>query len=48
MGNGNNRTFVLLKMMLKPGYRFGIQVIGRLVQQQKIRPLVDDHGEGEP
>ena len=39
MSNGNNRTRVLIKMLLQPLDTLSIQVVGRLVKQQNIRLL---------
>ncbi len=37
MGNGDNGTSVALKMVFQPCHGFGIEVVGRFVQQQDIR-----------
>ena len=36
MSYGNNRTCVLVQMLLQPLYALGIQVVGRLIEQQYI------------
>ena len=36
VGNGNDRTFVLLQMLLQPVDAFSVQVVGRLVEQQHV------------
>ena len=36
VGNGNNRSFILLQEMLEPLNGFSIQVVGGLVEQQNI------------
>jgi hypothetical protein len=37
MGHGNNGAGIALQMMLQPGDRFGVQMVGRLVEQQNVR-----------
>ena len=37
MGNGHHRARIARKELLQPVHRLGIQVIGRLVQQQHVR-----------
>ena len=43
--HGNNRTFILLKMLFQPVDRFCIQMVGRFVQQEHIRFLQQQFGE---
>jgi hypothetical protein len=37
MGYGEDRAGVALQMSFQPLHRFGVEVVGRLVQQQEIR-----------
>ena len=37
--DGDDRTFVLLDMLFEPGNRFGIEMIGRFIEQQNVRFL---------
>src|SRR6266481_2404644 len=36
VGDDQDRTGILPQMAFQPGYRFGVEMVGRLVQQQKI------------
>ena len=36
MGNGDHCAGILLQMLLQPSYGLGIQMVGRLVEQQNI------------
>ncbi len=47
MGDGHDRARVLLEVPLQPGDRFGIEVIGWLVEQQQVRPLEENLAEGD-
>ena len=48
MGYGDHCTPVLLQMVLQPGDRFGIQVVGGLVQQQDVWLGQQQAGQGHP
>ena len=48
MGHGDDGAFILLQMMFQPGHRFGIQVVGRFIQQQDIRFGQQQAGQGYP
>jgi len=37
MRYGNDRAFVLAQVMFEPGNRLGIQMVGRLIEQEDIR-----------
>ena len=39
MGDGDHRAVVLLQMKLQPTHGLGVQVVGRLIEQEKIRLL---------
>ncbi len=39
MGDRDDRAGVILQVMFEPGHRFGIEMVGRLVEQQNIRFL---------
>jgi len=39
VGHGDDRAGVALQVVLQPGHRLGIQVVGGLVQQQDVRLL---------
>ena len=47
MGDGDNRARVLLQVVLQPGDRFGVEVVGRLVEQEDIRLGEQEAGEGD-
>jgi len=36
VGHGNDRSLILLQVLFQPVYRLGIQVVGRLVEQQHV------------
>ncbi len=48
VGYRNDGAFVLLQVTLQPGDRFGIQVVGRLVEQQDIRFGQQQPAERDP
>ena len=43
---GNHRTLILLQMLFEPVYALGIQMVGRLVEQQHIGFLQQQSAEG--
>ena len=45
MRDGNDRAFIFAQVVLQPGHRFGVQVVGGLVQQQDIRLGQQQPGE---
>ena len=45
MRNGDDRTFILLQMLLQPVDAFGIKVVRRLVEQQHVRFLKEQTAE---
>ena len=47
MGNGNDGPLVPLQVMFQPGDRFGVEVVGRLIQQQDIRLLQKQPAQGD-
>jgi len=36
MGHGDHRTLVVMQKALEPGHRLGVQMVGRLVEQQHV------------
>ena len=48
MGDGDDRSLVLLKMHLQPLDRFSIQVVGGLIEQQDFRFLQKQAAQGDP
>ena len=46
VGDGNDRTLVLLQMGLQPLDGFGVQVVGGLVQKQHVRLLQQQAAQG--
>ena len=48
MGNGNHRSLILLQMLLEPVDRLGIEVVGRLVEQEHIGFLQQQSAQGHP
>jgi len=42
MRNGDDRSFVNLEIVLQPLDRFGIEMIGRFVQEQEIGGLQEE------
>ena len=45
VGHGDDGAFVLLQMLLQPLHRFGIEMVGRLIEQQNVGLL--DHEAAE-
>ena len=43
MGDGDDRALVLGQVLLEPGDRLGVEVVGRLVEQQQV-----GRGEQQP
>ena len=39
MGHGDDGAFVILEVALQPRDRAGIEVVGRLIEQQQVRLL---------
>ena len=37
MGDEDNRTFIILEVILKPSHSLGVQMVGRFVHQQHVR-----------
>ncbi len=48
MGDGHDGSRELLQVLLQPGHALGVQVVGRLVEQQQIRPLQEHLAQGHP
>ena len=46
MGDGNHRALILLQMLFQPVDGFGIEMVGRLVEQQHIGLLKQQPAEG--
>jgi hypothetical protein len=47
VGDGHDGAGELLEVALEPGDRLGVQVVGRLIQQQHVRLLEQDLAEGD-
>jgi hypothetical protein len=39
VGDGDHRAGVTLQVLLQPGDRFGVEVVGGFIQQQNVRLL---------
>ena len=48
MRDADNGTGILLQMLLQPVDRLGVQVVGRLIQQQYVRLLEQQSAKGHP
>ena len=48
MGDGDHGAFVFLQMKLQPTHRLGVQVVGRLIEQKKIRLLQQQAAQRDP
>jgi hypothetical protein len=48
VGDGDDRAAVLLQVPFQPGHGLGIQVVGRLVQQQDVGRLEQQPAQGHP
>ncbi len=48
MGHGDDRTLVIAQMMLEPGNRFRVQVVGGFVEQEDIGLGKEEAGESDP
>ena len=48
VGHGDHGAFILLQMLLQPQHRFGIQVVGRFVEQQNIGLLEQQPAQRHP
>ena len=46
VGHGNHGALVVAEKAFEPSHRFGVEVIGRLVQQQDIRALQQEPAQG--
>ncbi len=47
MGDRDDRALVLLEMALEPGDRLGVEMVGRLVEQQQVGRLQQQAAEGD-
>src|SRR4029078_9168491 len=45
--NGNDRSFIFLQVLFKPGDRLGVEMICRFVQKQDARLLQQQAAEGD-
>src|SRR5581483_11275427 len=45
VGHGDDRARIDLQVMLEPGHRFGIEMVGRLVEQKNVRLLQQEPAE---
>ncbi len=48
MGDGNHRTGIVLKETLQPGHGFGVEMIGRFVEQQHVGLGEQQAAQGDP
>ena len=48
MGDGDDRALVVLEVLLQPGDRLGVEVVGRLVEQQQVGGAEQQPAEGDP
>ncbi|OPY17054.1 MAG: hypothetical protein A4E69_00063 [Syntrophus sp. PtaB.Bin138] len=48
VGDGDDRSLVRLQVMLQPGHRFCVQVVGGFVEEQDVGPLQEEAAEGHP
>ena len=48
MGHGDHRALVVLERPLEPGDRLGVEVVGRLVEEQQVRLGQEQPAEGDP
>ena len=48
MGDGHHRALIPLQEALQPGDALGVQMVGRLVQQQQVRPGEQQAAERHP
>ena len=46
MGNGDNRSLILLQVLLQPVYALGIKVVGRLVEEKHVGLLKEKLAQG--
>ncbi len=47
MGYRDDGSRVLVEVALEPGYRLGVEVVGRLVQQEDVRLLEEEAAQGD-
>ena len=48
MGDGDDRPAVVVQVVLQPRHRFGVEVVGRLVEQQQVRLAEQQATERHP
>ena len=48
MGDGHNRSWVLLKGPLQPRHGFGVEVVGGLIEEQEVRLGQQQPAQGYP
>ncbi len=48
VGDGNHRPGIALQVVFEPGDRFGIEVVGGLIQEQYVRRLQQEAAERHP
>ncbi len=48
MGDGDHRALVVPQMAFQPGHGLGVQMVGRLVEQQDVRLLQQQTAQGHP
>ena len=46
MGDRDDRAGIILQMMFEPGHRFGVEMVGRLVEQQNVGLLQQQAAQG--
>ncbi len=47
MGDGHHGAFVFVQELLEPGHRFGIEVIGGLIEQQQVGTRQQEPAQGD-
>ncbi len=47
VGDEHNRSLILLQVPLEPRDAFGVEVIGRFVEEQEVGPLEQDFAQGD-
>ena len=47
VGDGDDRALVLVEVTLEPGDRLGVEVVGRLVEEQEVGRLEEQAAQGD-
>jgi len=48
VGHGDHRAWVVLEGPFEPGHRFGIKVVGRLIEEEQVRLGQEEPAQGHP